>query len=342
MISAPSLNAPVSNPSGSKFLPSLGILLVTGGLFLTGWCVYLWLKPLPAPYSYQLVAEGSVAKFNSLPLQPWPDLTISKYELRVDSVEKPIAIAYRAHKMEGQSVLISWENLVSEPIGEIGGDLSELTAMATDITKHVPKEAVLLAWWDTSRQLGLLTDRNTVFTSHLGQPLIAPSYWKERTDVIRTYERQFWGADGSPEEQKRFQQYVDALASEAGKGVAILRGLVGSQEAYIVVHPTDLYKLGLMRPDRFDIAFKDFPLTGNVHGLAGQVKAWMKANGYDTYTLQSVSEKVVRAYFLNESKNGKILLAQMLPLMNSTPVDFQALQLVHKHGGYWVYKVPAA
>lgn len=342
MISAPSLNEPVSNQSWSKFLPSLGILLVTGGLFLTGWCVYLWLKPLPAPYSYQLVDEGSIAKFKNLPLQPWPDLTISKYELRVDSVEKPIAIAYRAHKKEGQSVLISWENLVSEPIGEMGGDLSELSTIATDITKYVPKDAVLLAWWDTSRQLGLLSDRNTVFTSHLGQPLIAPSYWKERTDVIRMYERQFWGADGSPEELKRFQQFVDALASEAGKGVTALRELVGSQEAYIVVHPADLYKLGLMRPDRFDVAFKDFPLTGNVHGLAGQVKAWMKENGYDTYTLQSLSEKVVRAYFLNESKNGKILLAQMLPLMNSTPVDFQALQLVHKHGGYWVYKVPAA
>ncbi|HBR48974.1 MAG TPA: hydroxylamine oxidation protein HaoB, partial [Nitrospira sp.] len=104
----------------------------------------------------------------------------------------------------------------------------------------------------------------------------------------------------------------------------------------------DLYKVGLLRPDRMEIAFKDFPLTGNVHGLANQVKAWMKEYGYDTYTLQSLSEKVVRAYFLNQSKNGKILLAQLLPLMNSTPIDFEALQLVHKHGGYWVYKIPAA
>lgn len=102
MISAPSLNEPVSNQSGSKFLPSLGVLLVTGGLFLTGWCVYLWLKPLPAPYRYQLVDEGSVAKFDKLSLQAWPDLTISKYELRVDLVEKPIAIAYRAQKNDGQ------------------------------------------------------------------------------------------------------------------------------------------------------------------------------------------------------------------------------------------------
>ena len=122
----------------------------------------------------------------------------------------------------------------------------------------------------------------------------------------------------------------------------MLRELAGARESYIVVHPTDLYKVGLLRPDRMEIAFKDFPLTGNVHGLANQVKAWMKEYGYDTYTLQSLSEKVVRAYFLNQNKNGKILLAQMLPLMNSTPIDFEALQLVHKHGGYWVYKIPAA
>ncbi len=315
---------------------------MTGGLFLTGWCVYLWLKPLPAPYRYELIDEGSVAKFNSLSLQAWPDLKISKYEVRVDSVEKPIAIAYRTYKKDGQSVLIGWENLVSEPIGEMGGDFSELATIATDITKHVPKDAVLLAWWDTSRQLELLSERKTVFKSHLGQPLIAPSYWKARADVISQYERQFWGAEGSAEEQTQFQQFADALASESAKGATMLRELVGGQDAYIVVHPTDLYKLGLMRPDRLDIAFKDFPLTGNVHGLVGQVKAWMKENGYDTYTLQSLSEKSVRAYFMNENKNGKILLAQMLPLMNSTPVDFHALQLVHKHGGYWVYKVPAA
>ncbi len=72
------------------------------------------------------------------------------------------------------------------------------------------------------------------------------------------------------------------------------------------------------------------------------MKAWMKEYGYDTYTLQSLSEKVVRAYFLNQKKHGKLLIDQLLPLMNSTPIDFEALQLVHKHGGYWVYKIPAA
>ena len=39
----------------------------------------------------------------------------------------------------------------------VDGKLSELTVLATAIAKHVPKDAVILAWWDTSRQIKLLT-----------------------------------------------------------------------------------------------------------------------------------------------------------------------------------------
>jgi hydroxylamine oxidation protein HaoB len=342
LISAPSLSAPAPNQSGAKILPSLGILLVTGGLFLIGWFLYLWFKPLPPPYNYHLVEEGDVSKFSNLHLEAWPDLRISKYELLVPSLDKPVAIAYRTNDRSGAPLFLSLENLVSEPISAMAGNFSELTSLATDIATYVPKDAIILGWWDTSRQLKLLSGRETLFTSHLGQPLVVPSYWKDRSEAINQYERHFWGAEESVEEQRRFNIFVDALSSEASKGVEMLSSLVGSREAYIIVHAADLYKLGLMRPDRIDVAFKDFPLTGNVHGLAGHVKAWMKENGYDTYTLQSVSDKSVRAYFLNENKNGKILLSQMLPLMNSTPVDFQALQVVHKQGGYWIFKIPSA
>ena len=307
-----------------------------------GWFLYLWLKPLPPPYTYHLVAEGGAAKFSNLQLDAWPDLTISKYEVRVPSLEKPIAIAYQTKDRAGAPLLLSWENLVSEPIGTLSANFSEVVALAADITKHVPKEATILGWWDTSRQLKLLAERETFFTSHIGQPPIVPSYWKDRSASMREYEREFWGQPGAADEQRQFEMFADALSSEASEGTKMLRELVGEREAYIVVHAADLYKLAVMRPDRIDLAFKDFPLTGNVHGLAGQVKGWMKENGYNTYTLQSLSEKSVRAYFLNESKYGKILLSHMLPLMNSTPVDFEALQVVHKQGGFWVFKIPSS
>ncbi len=337
-----SVNESVSRHVGLKILPSLGILLVTGGLVLVGWFLYLWFKPLPPPYSYHLVEEGGVAEFSNLQLDAWPDLKISKYELRVPSLDKPVAIAYQTKDRVGGSVLLGWENLVSEPIVAMPADFSELTTLANDIAKHVPEGGLVLGWWDTSRQLKLLTGRDTHFTSYIGQPLIVPSYWKDRSDVINQYERQFWGPVASGGEQKEFQIFADALSSEAAEGVTMLRELAGSREAYIIVHPADLYKLALIYPERMDLAFKDFPLTGNVHGLAGQVKAWMKENGYTTYTLQSLSEKSVRAYFLNETEKGKVLLSHMLPLMNSTPVDFESLQVVHKQGAYWVFKIPSA
>ena len=307
-----------------------------------GWFAYLWLKPEPAPYRYQLVEEGEVGKFANLGLEAWPGLRIGKYEVRVESVDRPIAVVYRAStsKADSQPIMLSWESRVTEPIGSIGGNLSELTTVATAIAQYVPKNAVVLAWWDISRQVRLLADRDTLFTSHHGQPVIAPSYWRGRVEAIERYEREFWGAPAQAEESRQFQRFADALKSDADEGVAMLRELAGSRDAYVVVHVADLYKLGLMRPDRLDMAFKDFPLTGNVHGLVGQVKAWMKDNGYETYTLQGLSDKMVRAYFLQEGKNGKTLLAQMLPFMDRTPRELQAVQLVHNHGGYWVYKIP--
>jgi hydroxylamine oxidation protein HaoB len=337
---AQTMEGALTRPS-NRILPSLGIVLVTGGLFVLGWFTYLWLKPEPPPYRYQLVEEGGVGKFVNLGLQAWPDLKIGKYEVRVESVDKPIAVAYRATRGDAPPVLVSWENLISEQVGSIDTNLSDLTTVATEITKHVPKDAVVLAWWDTSRQVQLLTGSDTLFTSYLGEPMIAPSHWKERDDTIKKYEQEFWGAPASDGESRKFSLFADALAADSDKGTAMLRELAGMREAYVVVHVTDLYKLGLMRPERLDMAFKDFPLTGNVHGLAAQVKGWMRDHDYESYTLQSLSEKMVRAYFIRESKNGKTLLSQMLPFMDRTPLELKTLQPIYNHGGYWVYKIPS-
>ena len=307
---------------------------------MLGWFFYLWLKPEPAPYRYQLVEEGEVARFATLGLEGWPGLKIGKYEVRVESVDKPIAVVYRATRDDAPPVLLEWENRISEPVGTVDRGLSGITTVATEIARHVPKGAIVLAWWDTSRQVRLLADRDTLFTSHHGQPIIVPSYWRGRVEAIEKYEREFWGAPAPAEESRKFERFADALAADSEQGVAMLRELGGPREAYLVVHITDIYKLGLMRPERLDIAFKDFPLTGNVHGLAAQVKAWMKNNDYDSYTLQSLSDKMVRAYFIRERNNGKTLLSQTLPFMDRTPLELQALQLIYNHGGYWVYKIP--
>ena len=327
--------------SGNKLLPLLGILLVTGGFLLLGWFAYLWFNPKPAPYQYQLVAEGGVDKFAELRLQDWPDLNLRKYEVRVPEVDTPIAVAHVASRGNAAPILLSWEGRISEPVLALDSRLSELTTLAGAIAKHAPKDALILSWWDTAQQIRLLTGRDTLFTAHVGEPLIIPAQWNERSDVIRQYEDKFWGAPASADERQKFQRFADALVASPQAGAAILRELAGPREAYLVVHVTDLYKLGLMRPSHFDMAYKVFPMGGNMHGLIGYLKGWMRDNHYETYALQSISDSEVRAFFLKDAKSTNTLLAQTLPFTNTQPLDLEALQAVYQHGGYWLYKVPA-
>jgi hydroxylamine oxidation protein HaoB len=97
-----------------------------------------------------------------------------------------------------------------------------------------------------------------------------------------------------------------------------------------------------MRPDQFDITYKNFPMEGNMHGLIGYLKNWMQENNFTTYTLQSISDKMVRGYFLRTDKNSNSLIAKMMPFTNSTPLDLQPVQLIYQQGGYWVYQIPSA
>ena len=325
---------------GSKLLPLLGILLVTGGLLLLGWFAYLWFTPKPMPYQYQLVEEGGVDKFAELRLGDWPDLNLRKYEVRVAEVDKPVAVAHVASRGGAAPVLLNWEGRISEPLTALDIRLSELTTLAGAIAKHAPKDALILSWWDTSRQLRLLAGSDTLFNAHLSEPLIVPTQWRDRSDVIRQYEDKFWGAPASAEERQKFQRFADALSANPQAGANILRELAGPREAYLVVHVTDLYKLGLMRPDHFDMAYKVFPMGGNMHGLIGFLKSWMNDNHYQTYALQSISDTEVRAFFLKDTKSTNTLLAQTLPFTDTQPLDLEAVQLVYQHGGYWLYRIP--
>lgn len=352
MIASTSSRAPDPTPGArrsNKLLPSLGILLVTGGILLLLWFAWLWFNPGPAPYRYQLVEEGGVDKFSQLGLAAWPDLKLAQYEVYAEGVDQPLAVTHTARQADGAPILLDWENRTSELLLTTDSKISELTALAAAINKYAGQDALILAWWDTSRQIKLLAGRDTLFTQRIGEPLIVPAHWRERMDAIEHYENEFWGAPASAEERRKFQRFADALLAEPQAGAAILRELAGAgagdqagREAYIAIHVTDLYKLGLMRPDQFDMSYKNFPMEGNMHGLIGYLKNWMQENNFKTYTLQSLSDKMVRGYFLRDVKSSNSLIAQMLPFTESQPLDLTAVQLIYQQGGYWVYQIPPA
>jgi hydroxylamine oxidation protein HaoB len=335
------MEAVLARPA-SKLLPSLGLLLVAGGLLLLGWIAYSAWNPGPAPYRYQLVEEGGTGKFPKLGLESWSDLKISKYEIRVEGVKQPVAVAHVAGRGDTAPVMIGWENRTDEPAIFVDNKPPELAALAKAISKHAPKDALVLAWWDTSRQLRLLSGSETVFTSHLGEPFITPLAWLARSGPIKKYEREFWRGAASTGEQQKLQQFADALSGDVEAGTAALRKLASGREAYVVLHVSDLYKLGLMRPDRLGVGYKDFPIKGDMHGPISFVKRWMRDHNYTAYALHELADDRARAYFLSDTKSGNTLLAQMLPLTSSRPTELRAVQLVYQNGGYWVYKIPFA
>ncbi len=325
-----------------KLLPSLGIFLVAGGLFLLGWVAWAYWRPGPTPYHYQLVKEGGVRDFAALGLEDWPELKIASYELHMDGIDTPLALAQVARRGAGAPLVLDWDNRSGEPLLSVDMQVAELKALARAITQHTPDGALLLGWWDTSQALRLLTGREALFDAHLGEPLILPSTWPERGRTIARYEREFWGVPPAAAGLQRFRRFAEALSLPPAPGAAVLRELAGNREAYVVVHVSDLYKLGLMRPERLGVAFKDFPVKGDLHGPIGFVKRWMSDNHYSAYAVHERSDSQARAYFLTDAHSGETLLAQMLPFTVSRPAMLQALQLVYQHGGYWVYRVPAA
>ena len=310
---------------------------------MLAWLGYALLNPGPAPYQYHLTEEGDPGKFPDLGMSAWPDLTIRKYEVRVEEIAEPIALAWTGSRGQSPAVLLHWENHTGEQLVSLDSKPADLVTLANAIRKYAGKDALILGWWDTARQLYLLTGKDTLFPSHhTGAPLITHTSWRERADAIKQYEDRFWGAPAPAEERKQFERFADAMAARGKEGARILRELAGSREAYVVVHVTDIYRLGLMRPEQFGMAWKDFPMGNNMHGLIGYMKRWMQENKYEVYTLQSLSDKEVRGYFLNDVQHAGALLAQMMPFTNTRPLELEVLQLIYQQGGYWVYKIPSA
>lgn len=310
---------------------------------MLGWVAYsTWLKPVDAPYYYQHVSTGSAQDYPELELTDWPELTISRYDVIVPDAAKPVAQATVAKHDDGRPVLIDWQNNSKEILHTLDWKSGELSALAKAIKQYAPPDALLVAWWDISQQLNLLTGYQTLFTNHLNEPLIIPAHWQEYSKAIDAYENTFWQNQAGREEIEQFEQFSKALAGQPEDGIAQLRALIGSnREAYLIVHVTDLYKLGLMYPDKIGVAYQNFPLSGNIHGMINHMKVQLKENDFDTYTLQSITDSEIRVYFLADEASSQAMLAQMLPFTDKpAPMELETLQLLYQKGGYWLYKIP--
>ncbi|HMR71708.1 MAG TPA: hydroxylamine oxidation protein HaoB [Rubrivivax sp.] len=326
--------------SPQRWLARLAWLLVAAGIALLAWAAWGPWRDAPAPYRYRVTDEGDAERFAALGLQGFDALQLQRVELRADGIDQALAVGHVARRAGGAPVMVDWENASGEPLVHVDTRAAELAGLAQAVREHTPEDSLLLAWWDTARALALLTGRRTPFDAWFGEPFIAPSPWLARRSSIETAERGFWGAAPSQPQAREFRRFAEALASDERTGAQALRELAGGREAFVVVHVSDLFKLGRMLPQQLGVATKDFPLRGDLHGPIVFVKRWMQEQQWSGYTVHEPSDRIARATFVTDARSAQTLLARLLPLTSSAPLEMRDPVLVHQQGGYWVYRIP--
>lgn len=318
---------------------AVGALLLLAGITVLGWVAWTVLRPLPAPYSYQLVEKGPAGDFPDLGLTDWPEMPLRTYELRGPEADRPYAVLHTSVDNDGERVLLDWQSRVAEPVVTQTAPLDDLVTLARAIEEHTPPDALLLSWWDTSRQLALLTGRETLFNEHLAEPLLLPSVWKPRREAIASLERSFWqGGTGTSSHQ--FDDFIEALLLDPQAGAAELARLAGREPAYLVLHLGDVYKLGALRSEKLGIGYRDFASSGQIHGLIQRAKQWLRSQGYQSYTVDASDPSSTRVYYLTEPSAETTLAVEALSFTTSNPLTLEALEPVYQNSGYWVYKIP--
>lgn len=240
-------------------------------------------------------------------------------------------------------VLVRWNPRVITPFLRTLPPIQQVTDLAPVLVRHMSRDATVLAWWDVSRELRMLTGLDVVFGKHLNIPLFVPVAWHGEYDRIRNIESVFWQTSVDPQDRARFKRFVDALLAKPRKGVAMLRELVKDKPAVLVLHVRDIILLGQLAPKRIGVAFRDVTGTGNVHAMISGAKRWLMANDYTAYTVRGLGyDHQVREIALMDKASANTLAARLLPFVMRAEIedpDVPGVKLVYKTGGFWVYKL---
>lgn len=297
-----------------------------------------------APYGYEPGTELGATELGALaPLLP-ADTVVRSARVRSPGQSRVLTDLKLAETAHGP-VLLDWQAQVDDPFLTLLPPLVETTVLAPVLKRHVSADSVVLAWWDVSRQIRLLTGASVAFEQPLGEPLFIPADWRAQADAVAEVERTFWQApDAAALQAARgaFQDYVDALLAPEQEGVAALRALGEGKPVVLVLHLRDLILLGQMAPQQLGVAFRDFGSLSEVHGMIQRVRAWMRENGYAAYGLQQGGAGPVRAVALTDEASSQTLVARLLPLIGNDQSDVAGARLVYRTGGYIVFEIAAS
>ncbi|HET6374862.1 MAG TPA: hydroxylamine oxidation protein HaoB [Methylocella sp.] len=314
--------------------------MIIAGAALMAWAAYAALRPPPLPYDLTF-SQTAPSAFPEAAEWAAGAESIERLEVKAKGVAKPVAAGLVTRDKEGRLTPLGWENSVTEPVFFADVSLPETAKALAAIEKHVPSEAVVLAWWDLSRRIRAMAHRQAPLDDPLAQGLLIPPAWKSSETRIREKLRGLWGSGVSGKEGSVFNTFIDALLLDEHSGAQALAKLANGKKAYIAVHLSDVWKAAQARPGRISAAWKDFPGTAGSHGVIKAVHQWIEEQKIEGgYAVEPMGNATRLHYFLRKPDSG-ILLAQLLPFSTSNPLRPGALQLVYQQGGYWIYALKA-
>jgi len=322
-----------------KRLIAVGLIL--SGAAMIAWAGFSYLRPPPLPF--EIVAAPAPA--DALPDFAGMGLDASRterLEVLTPDAKSPVATAIAAPDAEGRKSPLSWRNAMTEPVFFADIAPAELAKVIAAIRQHAPQDAVVLAWWDLSRQIRSFAGRQAPLDDPVARGLLTPSAWSARAKEIDAKQREFWAAGVPASEGAAFAKFVDALLSDEARGAAALAELAGGKRAFIAVRLSDVWKAAAARPDLLSIAYRDFASAGDQHGLMKATRKWLEEQKIEGGFAVEPMGGPVRLHYLPRKSDSEKLLVRMLPFSTSNPMALERLQLVYQYKGYWIYELNAA
>ena len=310
-----------------------GAGLIVLGLALMGWAGWSALRVAPS-YTFSIMPASASAQRTLAAFNLAPETMIDSIEISAPDERRPVATGLAAREHEGLTPLM-WRNSVTEPIFFAETSAADLAVVLDAIRKHVPSEAVVLAWWDLSRAIRLVAKRDAPLDDPLARGLLIPVAWKNASDQ----ESARWGAGVETQSKDVFTQFIDALTLPEKDGAAHLAQLAGGRPCYIAVHISDIWKTATAAPGKLSIAYRDFPSSGVSHGLIKSAKQWMKENRIEGGFAAEPMGGATRMHYFLRTDNSNTLIAKLLPFSTSNPAQLENFDLVYQLKGYWIYRL---
>lgn len=322
--------------SGASRIP--GMLVMFAGLVLLAASAWLWRQSATAqaPYRYAMDVPGQDEPERISIASGFLDLRTGRV---LDEGDGRVLARFATVDSGTGPVLMRWQPDVDSPFLHMQPELSETTELAEVMARHVEPDTPVLAWWDLSRQLALLTNAGMAFDAPIGEPLFIPSVWRSSREQVRSVEHAFWNIPDAAPQAERFKSFVQALLMDEESGMAALQALVEGRRAVLVLHVRDMVQLGHIAPDRLGVAFREFPASGDVHGMVSGVRKWLADNDYAAYAAMRTQGESVRAVALTDAQSGMTLAARLLPFIGNAQHDVAGATLVYQIGGYSVYEI---